>query len=215
MSEPVRLQLFHDALCAWCAVAVERVFALERDFGDLLSVTLRPFPLRPDEQLVGRPEAAKVSRHLKRAAREPEGQGMVADLWQGDDRPLSSMPPLIALEAALVQGRDAQRAFLRKLHENALKRGINVARRDVLFELASTVGLDVPRFALAFDSSATARAVELSHREALGRGVRAIPAIAVGEDWLLTGARPLCEYREVVRGWMQQHRDHPRARVIH
>ncbi len=215
MSEPVRLQVFHDALCAWCAVAVERVFALESDFGDLLSVTLRPYPLRPDEQLVGRPEAAKVSRHLRRAAREPEGQGMVTDLWQGDDRPLSSMPPLIALEAALLQGRDAQRALLRKLHENALRRGINVARRDVLFELAGTVGLDMPRFALAFESAATARAVELSYREAMGRGVRAIPAIAVGEEWLLTGVRPLREYREVVRGWMQQHSVHPLARVIH
>jgi putative protein-disulfide isomerase len=214
MPEPLRLQLFHDALCAWCAVAVDRVFALERDFGGLLTVSLRPFPLRPEEQLLPRPEAAKVARQLRRASREPEGEGMVADLWRGDDRPLSSVPPLVALEAAQLQGRDAQRALLARIHEAGLKRGINVARRDVLVELAFTAGLDMRRFVAAFESPATARAVELSHREAVARGVRVIPAIALG-DWLLTGARSLAEYRELVRGWVGRHDSASAARVLH
>ncbi len=215
MSEPVHLQLFHDALCAWCAVAVERLFTLERDFGDLVTVSLRPYPLRPSEELLPKPEATKITRHLRRAAREPEGGGMVADLWQGEDRPLSSTPPLIAVEAALIQGREAQRAFLRKLHEAGLRRGINVARRDVLLEIASAVRLDMHLFAEALDSPATARAVELSHQGAVARGIRAVPALSVGDEWMLTGLRPLAQYREVVRGWMQQHNAHPLARVIH
>lgn len=215
MSEPVRLQLFHDVLCAWCAVAVERLFALERDFGDLVSLSLRPYPLRPSEGLLPKPEATKITRNLRRAAREPEGGGMVADLWQSEDRPLSSTPPLIAVEAALLQGQEAQRAFLRKMHEAGLRGGINVARRDVLLEIASAVDLDMRRFTEALDSPATARAVQLSHRDAIARGVRAVPALSVGEEWMLTGLRPLAQYREVVRGWMQQHHAHPLARVIH
>jgi predicted DsbA family dithiol-disulfide isomerase len=215
MSEPVHLQLFHDALCAWCAVAVERLLALEHDFGDLVDLSFRPYPLRPSEALLPQPEATKISRHLRRAAREPEGGGMVADLWTGEDRPLSSKPPLVALEAALIQGREAQRALLRKLHEAGLRRGINVARRDVLLEIASAVGLDMRRFTEALDSPAIARAVELSHGDAVARGIRAVPALSIGDEWMLTGLRPLAQYREVVRGWMQQHSAHPLARVIH
>jgi len=40
------------------------------------------------------------------------------------------------------------------------------------------------------------RAVEDSRRDAVVHGVRAVPALVIGDEWLLTGVREIHEYRE-------------------
>src|SRR5207248_8618331 len=62
------------------------------------------------------------------------------------DPPSSSLPPLVALEAALPQGHERQHQLLLRMRRAAFLDGINVARRDVQLELASRAGLDMPRF---------------------------------------------------------------------
>ena len=115
--------------------------------------------------------------------------------------PQSSLPPLLALEAARLQSRCAQQALALRLREAAFLFGVNVARRDVLLELAAATGLQMDRFAVALDAPATLRAVEQSRLQAIRHGVRAVPAVVVGREWPMSGVRELHEYRDVLMRW--------------
>src|SRR5207302_2786100 len=138
----VELVLYHDVLCSWCYVADARLDYLRDEYGPTVRWQMRPYPLRPDNQLPDKKQRAVLARHFRRVAREEEGKGVKADLWTGQDPPASSLPPLVALEAALSQGPEMQRALLKAMRRKAFVEGLNVARRDVQVELAAQVGVD-------------------------------------------------------------------------
>jgi predicted DsbA family dithiol-disulfide isomerase len=204
MREPISIAFFHDVLCPWCFVAAERLRVLKAELGDAVEVVLRPYLLRPEEEPMTPRELTRVVRHARRASREPEGRDLHPALWKGSDRPLSSLPPLVAAQAALHQGQRARDAFLLRMRQAAHVQGINVARTDVLLELASATGLDVREFVRAFESPTTRKAIETSTLDAVRRGVRAVPAVSLGDEWILTGVRSLAEYRDALRRWREE-----------
>jgi predicted DsbA family dithiol-disulfide isomerase len=215
MPNRIEISFFHDVLCAYCGVTAERLRVLRQEFGGALTVNLRPYPLRPEEQVLGEKELRRIASHVREAAKEPECKGMVADVWLRGKPPRSSMPPLIAAEAALLQGAREQEALVARLRTAAFHGGLDITRRDIILETASSVGLNMPRFTAAFDARATARSIEISLRDAIHHGVRAAPAITIGDEWLLTGVRTLEEYREVVLKWMERRSGAHNVRVVH
>lgn len=214
MREPVRLSFFHDVLCAWCSVTAHRLGQLEEEFGGLVRVELQAFPLRLEAEAPSKREVRRQVRLVKKAAGGPEHLELSPELWRSIDPPLSSLPPLVALEAARLQGRCAERALAARLREAAFRFGLNVTRRDVLLELAAATGLQMDRFTRAFDAPATARAVDESRLEAMRRGVRAIPAVVIDHEWSMTGVRELHEYREVLLRWWEQRGGTPSPRAL-
>src|SRR5215212_7331770 len=124
----VELVLYHDVLCSWCYVGDARLEYLRDEYGPMVRWSLRPYPLRPENQLPDKKQRAVLARHFRRVAREPEGKGVKADLWTGQDPPSSSLPPLVALEAALPQGPELQRELLKAMRRKAFLEGLNVAR---------------------------------------------------------------------------------------
>src|SRR5207237_5235340 len=108
------------------------------------------------------------ARHFRRLGREQEGKGVTPDLWTGEDPPASSVPPLVALEAALPQGPHLQRELLKAMRRAAFQQGINVARRDVQLELAAQVGLDVGRFLDQLDDPRLEPGVDAACEDAEG-----------------------------------------------
>jgi predicted DsbA family dithiol-disulfide isomerase len=78
----------------------------------------------------------------------------------------------------------------------ALEQGVNVSRTDVVFELASRVGLAMNDFSAAFHSEETRRLILDEHRLAASRGVRGVPTLVIGGRWMICGLRDLSEYRE-------------------
>ncbi len=73
----------------------------------------------------------------------------------------------------------------------ALEQGVNVARTDVVFELASRVGLSMNDFSAAFHSEETRRLILDEHRLAASRGVRGVPTLVIGGRWMICGLRDI------------------------
>jgi predicted DsbA family dithiol-disulfide isomerase len=211
----VEIALYHDVLCSWCYVADQRLEVLRKEYGSAVKWTLKGFPLRPEDSVPDKKQRQVLARHFRRVAKEAEGQGVSADLWTGNDPPSSSMPPLIALEAALPQGEDKQRELLKALRRAAFVDGINIARRDVILELAAKAGLDVPRFLEKLDDSHTPRLVDESYQEADGHGIKGVPALVIGGEWLMQGAREIVEYRQVIDKYLAERVAGQRLRVLH
>ena len=211
----VEVVLFHDVLCAWSYVADQRLEQLRDELGPQLRWRYRGYPLRPEEKALDKRERKLLAGHFRRAAREKEGAGVVADLWTSSDPPRSSLPPLVALEAALVQGEGAQRALLRSLRQSAFLRGVNIARRDVLVELAESASLDVGRFLRDLDDPRSLRAVEAGVDEAGLLGVRGVPALLIGDEWLMQGCRDLPDYRAALEKFLSERTAAPALRTLH
>ncbi len=215
LDEPVELVLYHDVFCSWCYVADQRLDVLRAELGPLVRWSIRGYPLRPEDRVPDRKQRQLLARHFRRVAKEAEGQGVKADLWTGRDPPASSMPPLVALEAALRQGKLEQRELLQAMRRAAFLEGINVARRDVLVELAGQAGLDVPAFLEGLDDPATTRAVEDGCEEAESHGIKGVPALVIGGEWLMQGARELADYRQVIDKYLAERAAGVQLRVLH
>jgi len=187
----IPLVLYADPLSAWCWVAERRVRAVAEELGDVFApLRIEHFPLRRTPRALSGAERRALARAARRAAREAEGRGTSAELWLSPDAPLSSLPPLAALVAARPQGAD---------REEALVRGVNVARNDVLLELAERAGLDLRRFAAALFAPATERRLREIVEDADDKGIAGAPALVVGDEWLVSGPRTPAEYRDVLR----------------
>ncbi|MHB8417779.1 MAG: DsbA family oxidoreductase [Myxococcales bacterium] len=207
--------LYHDVLCSWCYLADQRLSVLRSELGDALDFSYRAYPIRPEAEAVSGRDARVLARHYRRVAREPGGEGISPDLWLSRDPPASTLPPLVALEAARLQGTARRDALLLALRDAAFRRGINVSRRDILIELGQRVGLDVDRFLTALDAPATEQAVRAEHAEGHGRGVRGVPTLFLNGEAMVTGARALAEYRKLFRRHLTRGGFAPPERLLH
>ena len=211
----LEVTLWHDVLCGWCYVADARLDYLRDEYGGLVRFSLRPYPLRPDNQPPDKKERLALARGFRKVAREPEGKGIKADLWTGTDVPHSSMPPLMALEAALLQGPEVQRELLLAMRKAAFHDGINIARRDVQLELAARVGLDVSEFLHALDNPRLEQQIHDSVAEAEAIGIKGVPALVIGGEWLMQGCRDLSEYRQVIDKYLRERVTPAQVRMMH
>lgn len=205
LHRPLQVIFYQDVLCAWCFIADARLEQVRRQLGAAVSWQFRPYPLRITDTLPSPKDVQHWVKEIELAKREPEGQDLSTDLWTSQDLPRSSMPALAALEAAKLQGPELRTALARSLQRAALEQGINVNRPDVVFELASRLGLDMNRFAAAYQSPATGRLILEEHRIAAERGVRGVPTLVIGGRWMLSGLKEVSEYREHLLRCIDKH----------
>lgn len=207
LAQPIEIVLFHDVLCSWCLLADARLRWLKQyEFHDQVTLHYKAFPTRQSDTLPSPREIRVLARHYTRVAKSNEGFGIIPDLWSGGDPPLSNLPPLVALAAASQQGEVARDALWQAMRKTAFWKGINIARRDVLLELAQLNGLALERFVAAMDDPATEEAVLDEHAEGERHNISGIPAVLLRPaqsyagcpEWVAAGCRDIWEYRELI-----------------
>jgi len=200
LPKPLQITVYQDVLCSWCYLADQRLETLKHEFGELLRWRVRPYPLRVHDKRPTEKELRGLTAEVHRAQQEPEpvARLLTEELWRGGDAPRSSIPALAALEAARLQSPSARAQLARMMQRAALEQGINVTRTDVIFELASRVGLDMGPFAAAFHSDDTRKLILEEHELASSRGVRGVPTLVLGGRWMVCGLREVGEYREQI-----------------
>jgi predicted DsbA family dithiol-disulfide isomerase len=214
--EPVSLVLYQDPLWPWCLVAEQRIrAAIDEVSGSFEPLRLEPFPLRPVARAPSPSERRAFARAARKAAKEPEAARTTPDLWLSEDPPLTTLPVLTALAAARLQGFAREDALREAIREAGLVRGINVTRRDVLYELAQAAGLDMARFAAALAAPATERRVRDAFEAAVDSGIENAPALVIGDEWLVTGPRTVAEYRDVLQRYAASRLGVASERTVH
>ncbi|XXF78529.1 DsbA family protein [Myxococcaceae bacterium GXIMD 01537] len=220
LPKPLQITVYQDVLCAWCYLADSRLEALRSEFADAVRWTVRPYPLRVQETPPSERELRGLAEEVERAQREPEplARALSTDLWLEGDAPRSSVPALAALEAARLQGAQARTFLSRAMQRAALEQGVNVARTDVIFELAARVGLSMNDFSVAYHSEETRKLILDEHRLAASRGVKGVPTLVIGGRWMVCGLRDVSEYREHIlacMGKLAAPRPGTSERIIH
>jgi predicted DsbA family dithiol-disulfide isomerase len=215
LEDLVTLVLYEDPLSPWCLIAEERIRAAAAEVPGPFQIEYAPFPLRPDPRAFTKGERKAFARVARRAAREPEAKGLTADLWLSADPPLTSVPALTALAAARLQGPAREKALRKALQDAAFQQGVNVTRRDVLLELAERSGLDVTKFVGALKSCHIERGIRAAFEDALDKGIDGAPALVIGDEWLVAGARSTEEYVTILRRYVGARVASSPARTLH
>ncbi len=212
--KPLEIVVYQDPLCAWCYLADRRLTTVRRELGDAFVWRARPFALRIKDAALTEKERQDWAKEVEEAKLEPDAAALTRTLWEGPDLPRSSLPALIALEAARMQGRDAQKALAQAMQRAAMEGGVNVTRDDVVFELAQGSGLNMGKFAAAIRSPDIKTLVLDGHRQAESRGVKGVPCLVIAGRWMLSGLRTEQEYRDQLLECLQKS-ERPGDVVLH
>jgi predicted DsbA family dithiol-disulfide isomerase len=214
---PLPLVLHGDILDPWCWIAEKRIaIAVEELHGRFLQLEHAPLPRRWEPRAPTASERQNRIRELKRAAREADAPPFSTGLWSDSAAgPQSSGPPLLAIAAARLQGLAAAHRLRTALREAALVAGLDITRRDIITELATRCGLDLADFVPAFDAPGTERALLDDIEESYALGVDAGPALVINDDWLVSGARSLRHYRQLLKRYLAMRAGTPVAHTVH
>jgi len=187
---PLTIHIFFDYVCPWCYVTE---LALER-LAERYPIALIPksFPLwaeglshlPPEENDALRLRTHAADAHAITAAREWLGvEGMSLGPWG-----VATLDAHTGAKFAAARGR--LREYQQTLFRAQFHRELRLDSRQTLSLLAAEAGLPPDDFLSALDSDEYRRAVLIDQAQAVQLGVTGVPALVIGNRYLLVGARP-------------------------
>lgn len=211
MPHPIRIDFVSDVSCPWCAVGLASLQQAIAQVGDVATVELhfQPFELNPDMP----PEGHDAIEHLTakygitREQAERNGEAIRArgaqlgfsfDM-QRRRRVYNTFDAHRLLHWAGLEGADRQLALKQALLRAYFGQGENVSDHDTLVRLAESAGLDGVQTRTILASNLYAEQVRASERDYTDAGIRAVPAVIVDREHLLSGAQPVELFAAVLR----------------
>lgn len=193
----LNIEVISDGICPWCFVGKRRLEkALKAVEGrDEIQVTWRPFQLNPNMPKEGMDRrtyrTAKFGSWEKSQALDAQvaAVGAAEGIPFAFDR-IQRTPNTFDSHRLiwLAQREGIQDAVVEALFRSYFTEGLDISDRQILLDIASTVGLpQVDRF---LDSDDGVEAVHQEEREVRQRGISGVPFFIINSDRGISGAQP-------------------------
>ncbi|TAD71467.1 MAG: DsbA family oxidoreductase [Sphingomonadales bacterium] len=207
MTQQLTIDIYSDVMCPWCLIGYGQLTrALEQLEGEIAAeIRWRPFELNPQMPPEGEEQEAHLQRKYRRSAEE--GAGLRAQMkaiadgagvslsYEGD----GEAPPAMmwntrdchkllafALEQAGPQVQTALKLALFRAHFNERK---TLGDRDVLLDIAASVGLHREAAKSALDDPDLEARVLAEEAQAWDMNISGVPAMIVEGKFLIPGAQ--------------------------
>ncbi|HLI46195.1 MAG TPA: DsbA family protein [Geobacterales bacterium] len=192
----IKIEFFHDVLCAWCFVLSPRLHRIVEKFD--VDVVHRSFALAPTPGSIaiifGSKEKGKkeILNHWRMANKIDDEHRINADLMEKRDFDYPySIPGLLACKAAELQGgNEVHWKMFDRIQKAHLVECLNIADYNVLKQCANDIGLDVERFEKDYRDPKTMEALQYDFRLARKYGITAVPTLVANSKHFLVGAQP-------------------------
>jgi predicted DsbA family dithiol-disulfide isomerase len=207
VTQRLTIDIYSDVMCPWCLIGYGQLTkALGELEGEIAAeIRWRPFELNPDMPPEGEEQEAHLQRKYRRPAEEgaalrgqmkaiAEGAG-VSLSYEGDD----AAPPAMmwntrdchkllgfALEQAGPQMQTALKLALFQAHFNQRQ---PLGNRDVLLDIAASVGLHRAAAQAALDDPDLEARVLAEEHQAWDMNISGVPAMIVEGKFLIPGAQ--------------------------
>ena len=214
----MKVEVFSDVVCPWCAVGKRRLETALRAFehADEVDVVWRAYELDPHAParrdgdyvtrlaqkygMTGEQATAATQRLTTTAA----GEGL--DFHFERARPGNTFDAHRLLHYAREAGPGLQDALTERLFEAYFTEGAAIGERGTLAGLAADVGLDARECAEVLAGDRYADEVRADEREALELGVTGVPFFVVDGRFAIPGAQDADTILTVLRrAWTKAH----------
>ena len=187
----IAVDFWSDVMCPWCAVGYTQFAKAVKELEEEIDVEVRwmPFELNPDLS----PEGKLQDRHLAEVyGRSPEEiAAMRAQMQATAER---------AGFAMTYSGEgEAPPAMMWNTFEAHFQQRRNVSDREVLLDIAESVGLDCAKAAEALADEALAVAVRAEEQRGRQAGINSVPSFVAAGKYLVQGAREPADYANILR----------------
>ncbi|RDI97249.1 DsbA family oxidoreductase [Dyella solisilvae] len=205
----LKIDFVSDVVCPWCAIGLKSLEEALQRLGDDVSVNLhfQPFELNPQMA----PEGEDIGEHLARkygSTAEQMRQNQEAIRQRGADvgftfnmdkrgRIVNTFDAHRLLHWAALEGRqpELKQALLAAYFTD----GRDVSSRDVLVEVAGSIGLDAAVARQVLDEGRYAQDVRAQEQFYQSQGIRAVPSVIVNDRYLIQGGQPAEVFEETLR----------------
>ncbi|MDP5102462.1 MAG: DsbA family oxidoreductase [Erythrobacter sp.] len=207
MTDTLTIDIYSDVMCPWCLIGYGQLTkALAELEGEIAAdIRWRPFELNPQMPPEGEQQEAHLQRKYRRSAEEGAGlRSQMKAIASGAGVSLSfegegEAPPAMmwntrdchkllafALEQAGPQVQTALKLALFKAHFN---RREPLGNRDVLLDIAASVGLHRVAAKAALDDPELEARVLAEEAQAWDMNISGVPAMIINGKFMIPGAQ--------------------------
>jgi len=207
-TKPIKIEFFHDVLCAWCYALSPRVDKLKEKYGDQIEIVHRSFALAPEPdsiaQMFGNKAEGKeeILGHWRAANQNDDEHRIHAEIMvtKPFDYPYST-PGLLACKAAELQGGNAMHEkIFNRIQKAHMTDCDNINDFEVLKKCAADVGLDVEKWEKDYHSQQVRQMLDEDLYKAYQYGVNSVPTLIANEKYKLSGAQRY----DMLEQWLSQ-----------
>ena len=220
MTTQLKIDFVSDVSCPWCVVglkALDQALArIQRDFKDEVQVELRfqPFELNPHMPAEGQditehitekygisPAQADANRETIRQRGAELGFTFSGSNAAGGGRSriYNTFDAHRLLHWAELENLDQQKALKEALFTAYFTDGHSPGSHALLVVLAGQVGLSTERAQQILASGEFADEVRAREAYYTGRGIRAVPAVIINDQHLISGGQPVDVFEQALR----------------
>jgi predicted DsbA family dithiol-disulfide isomerase len=207
MTDTLTIDIYSDVMCPWCLIGYGQLTkALKELEGEIAAeIRWRPFELNPQMPAEGEEQEAHLQRKYRRSAEEGAAlRGQMNAIAEGAGVSLSfggegEAPPAMmwntrechklltfALEQAGPEVQTALKLALFRAHFNERK---SLGDREVLLDIAASVGLHRVAAKAALDDAELEARVLAEEAQAWDMNISGVPAMIVEGKFMIPGAQ--------------------------
>ena len=201
------IDIVSDVMCPWCIIGYQQLEQALATTGMGARIRWHPFELNPDMPLTGQ----NTSEHIQekygstpeqsaqsRAQMQNLGQELGFTFNFGpESRMWNTFVTHQLLDFALSQGK--QHPLKMALFDAHFTDQRDLSQKDVLVDVATSVGLSAVDAARAIDSGELADSVRAKQKFWTERGISGVPSMIFAGKYLVTGAQGADNYAEILR----------------
>ena len=201
------IDIVSDVMCPWCIIGYKQLEQALAITGMDARIRWHPFELNPNMPLTGQntsehiqekygstPEQSAQSRNQMQALGQELG---FTFNWSPESRMWNTFITHQLLDFALSQGK--QHPLKMALLTAHFTDQRDLLKKDVLIDVATSVGLSAIDAARVIDSGELADTVREKQQFWTSRGVSGVPSMIFGGKYLVTGAQGADNYVEILR----------------
>jgi predicted DsbA family dithiol-disulfide isomerase len=209
MPKQLKIDFISDIACPFCAIGLKGLDEALASLADEIDAELifHPFEINPDLP----PEGQNVGENLREkygdaAEQVPSDQPSLSDRARevgvdvalaNEDRFYNTFDAHRLLHWAKLEGK--QRDLKEALFTAYLSEKRDVSNHVVLVDIAQSAGLEREGAVDVLQSGKFSRYVRMSEELSMSRGINAVPAIIVNDQYLISGGQPAKVFAHVLR----------------
>jgi predicted DsbA family dithiol-disulfide isomerase len=206
---PIKIDFVSDVVCPWCAVGLKSLEQALAKLGDDVTVELhfQPFELNPQMA----PEGEDIIEHIAHKygsspAQIEQNREVIRERGAAlgftfnmdkRNRIVNTFDAHRLLHWAALEGSQAE--LKQALLAAYFTDGRDVSSRDVLVDVAASVGLDATEARRVLDEDRYAQDVRAQEQFYQSQGIRAVPSVIINDRYLVQGGQPPEVFEQTLR----------------